>query len=143
MFQILVIDAQGGGIGKQVIAGLKAKNVNAEICAVGLNVLATQAMLKAGAKHAATGENAVIVGCRTANLVIGPVGIVIADSLYGEVTPKTAKAVGQCQAKRVLIPLNTCGNIVAGLPKKGILSDYIADAIDLAVEIANGACVGE
>ena len=76
---ILVIDAQGGGIGKQVVAAIKQNMPEMEITAVGTNSAATTAMLKAGADHAATGENAVIVGCRRADVIVGPVGIVIAD----------------------------------------------------------------
>lgn len=113
--RILVIDAQGGGIGRQIVASLK-KFPKLEITAVGTNSVATAAMLKAGAHHTATGENAVIVGCHTADVIIGPIGIVIADALLGEVTPAMALAVGQSRAKRILIPINHCDNIVAGVP---------------------------
>ena len=111
---ILVIDGQGGGIGRQLVASLKNYDPQLEITAVGTNSAATFAMLKAGADNAATGENAVIVGCRRADVIAGPVGIVIADSLFGEITPKMALAVGQSSARRVLIPVNHCGNIVVG-----------------------------
>ena len=84
------------------------------ITAVGTNSVAASNMLKAGADHAATGENAIIVGCRKADIIIGPIGIVIADSMYGEITPKMAAAVGQSSAKRLLIPTNQCDNIVLG-----------------------------
>lgn len=113
--KILVIDAQGGGIGKQVIAAIKREQPQIEITAVGTNSAATTAMLKAGADHAATGENAVIVGCRTADVIIGPIGIVIADAMFGEVTPSMALAVGQSRAKRLLIPVNHCDNIIVGI----------------------------
>lgn len=112
---ILVIDAQGGGIGKQVVAAIKKHIPVATVTAVGTNSLATSAMLKAGADNAATGENAVVVGCRTANIIVGPVGIAIADSLLGEITPKMATAVGQSDAKRILIPINHCNNIIVGV----------------------------
>ncbi len=112
---ILVVDAQGGGIGRQVIAAVKKQFPQVTVTAAGTNSLATSAMLKAGADHAATGENAVIVGCRTADLIIGPVGIVIADSLFGEITPAMAAAVGQSPARRVLIPINHCNNIIVGV----------------------------
>ncbi|MBR3606973.1 MAG: DUF3842 family protein, partial [Lachnospiraceae bacterium] len=78
---ILVIDAQGGGIGKQVVAAVKKRLPELVITAIGTNSLATSSMLKAGADNAATGENAVVVGCRTADIIVGPVGIAIADSL--------------------------------------------------------------
>ena len=112
---ILVIDAQGGGIGKQVVAAIKQNMPEMEITAVGTNSAATSAMLKAGADHAATGENAVIVGCRRADVIVGPVGIVIADSLYGEITPAMALAVGQSNARRLLIPVNHCDNFIVGV----------------------------
>lgn len=136
--KILVIDAQGGGIGKQVVTAIKRDMPQTEITAVGTNTIATTAMMKAGADHAATGENAVIVGCRHADVIIGPVGIVIADSLYGEITPRMALAVGQSDAKRLLIPVNHCNNIIVGISdlslgrlideilneiKKGIITD--------------------
>jgi hypothetical protein len=112
---ILVIDAQGGGIGKQVVAAIKKQIPVATVTAVGTNSLATSAMLKAGADNAATGENAVVVGCRTADIIVGPVGIAIADSLLGEITPKMATVVGQSNAKRILIPINHCNNIIVGV----------------------------
>lgn len=141
MKKILVIDAQGGGIGKQVITGIKAnKNIEAEILAVGTNSMATSAMLKAGADIAATGENSVIVGCRTADIIVGPIGIVIADSLYGEITPDMSKAVGQSSAKRVLIPINKCDNMIAGLGNAGNLGSYISDAIALIEKTMKEYC---
>ncbi|MDE7366290.1 MAG: DUF3842 family protein [Lachnospiraceae bacterium] len=112
---ILIIDAQGGGIGKQVVTAIKQNLPDTLITAVGTNTTATSVMLKAGADYAATGENAVIVGARKADVIIGPIGIVIADSLLGEITPAMAKAIGQSNAKRLLIPVNHCDNIVVGV----------------------------
>lgn len=112
---ILVIDAQGGGIGKQTVMAIKANFANVKITAVGTNSAATSAMLKAGADQAATGENAVIVCCRKADIIVGPIGIVIADALLGEITPAMALAVGQSSAKRILIPINHCDNMIAGV----------------------------
>lgn len=111
---ILIIDAQGGGLGKQIVSAIKKTYPDMTITAVGTNSVAASNMLKAGADHAATGENAIIVGCRKAYIIIGPIGIVIADSMYGEITPKMAAAVGQSSAKRLLIPTNQCDNIVLG-----------------------------
>ena len=113
--RILVIDGQGGQLGSQIIKELLAKFSDIQIMAVGTNAVATAAMLKAGAGSVATGENPVIVACRKADLIIGPIGIVIADSLLGEVTPAMAIAVGQADATRILIPKNKCENIVAGV----------------------------
>lgn len=113
--RLLVVDAQGGGIGKQVVAAVKKQIPQIEITAVGTNSTATSVMLKAGADHAATGENAVIVGCRSADIIVGPIGIVIADSLYGEITPAMATAIGQSSARRILIPMNHCDNVIVGV----------------------------
>lgn len=112
---ILVMDAQGGGIGKQVVAAVRKRFPTVTITAVGTNTAATSAMLRAGADEGATGENAVVVCCRRADVIIGPVGIVIADALLGEVTPRMAVAVGQSAAKRILIPVNHCTNFIAGV----------------------------
>ena len=112
---VLIIDGQGGGIGAQLVLSISSNFPDYEITAVGTNGAATAAMLKAGAKAAATGENAVIVGCRNADIIIGPIGIVIADSLLGEVTPPMALAVGQSSGKRILVPTNQCDNMVAGV----------------------------
>ena len=112
---VLIIDAQGGGIGKQIVTAIKREMPQIEITAVGTNSIATTAMLKAGADHAATGENAVVVGCRKADVIIGPIGIVIADAMFGEVTPAMALAVGQSNARRLLIPVNHCDNRIVGI----------------------------
>ena len=113
--KILVMDAQGGGIGKQLVAEIKKNLQSADITAVGTNTVATSAMLKAGADRAATGENAVVVNSRWADVIIGPIGIVIADAMLGEITPAMANAVSQSRAKRILIPVNHCDNIVVGV----------------------------
>ena len=83
---VLVIDGQGGGLGRQLVAAISAACPEARLTAVGTNSLATSAMLKAGTVRAATGENAVVVNCRTADVIVGPIGIVIADALLGEIT---------------------------------------------------------
>ena len=112
---ILVMDAQGGGIGKQVVTAVRTRFPDVTITAVGTNAAATTAMLRAGADEGATGENAAVVCCRRADVIIGPVGVVIADALLGEVTPRMAVAVGQSAAKRILIPVNHCANFIAGV----------------------------
>lgn len=126
--KILVIDGQGGQLGSQIIKAVVAKYPDSEITAVGTNAVATAAMMKAGAKKVATGENPVIVACRKADVIIGPIGIVIADSLLGEVTPEMAVAVGQSEAARILIPVNKCENLVAGV-KNLTVSALIDDTI--------------
>ena len=115
IMNILVIDGQGGQLGGQLVKSLKANFQEVNIIAIGTNATATLTMLKAGADQAATGENPVIVACRKADVIIGPIGIVIADSLFGEITPQMAVAVGQTDAVRILLPLNKCDNLVAGI----------------------------
>ena len=132
--KILVIDGQGGGIGAQLVSSIAKNFPDCAITAVGTNGAATSAMLKAGAMEAATGENAVIVCCRNADVIVGPVGIVIADSLLGEITPAMATAVGQSRAKRILLPVNQCDNIVAGIADLSV-SKLIQHAIDLIREM--------
>ena len=112
---ILVIDGQGGGIGKQLVEEIRKALPEAFITAAGTNSIATSAMIKAGADNGATGENAVIVGCRNADIIAGPMGIVIADSLLGEITPSMAVAVGQSPALRILLPVNRCKNLIIGI----------------------------
>ena len=133
--QILVIDAQGGGIGRQLVSGLRQAVPDAEITAVGTNSIATTAMHRAGADHAATGENAVVVACRKADIIVGPIGMVIADSLFGEITPVMAAAVGQSSAKRVLIPFNHCDNILVGVPNTSV-SALLQEAVDVVRQLA-------
>lgn len=114
--KIVVIDGQGGGIGRALVSGIKANVPDAVVTAVGTNTAATIAMQKAGADKAATGENAVVVAARDAEYIIGPVGIVVADALLGEVTPKMAQAVGSSNARKLLVPVNMCDTIVVGVP---------------------------
>ena len=126
---VLVMDGQGGQLGSQLIKALQAYQDKLNIIAVGTNSTATAAMLKAGAKEAATGENPVIVACRKADVIIGPIGIVIADAMLGEVTPAMAAAVGQADATRILIPVNKCENLIAGvsnLPMSALIQDAVA-----------------
>ena len=113
--KILIIDGQGGGLGRQLVSAVRERYPEIEILAVGTNRAATNAMLRAGADQAATGENSVAVASERADVIMGPVGIVIADSMLGEITPRMALSVGQSRAKRILIPVNLCDNIVVGV----------------------------
>ena len=128
--KVVVIDGQSGRMGQLFIERAKAAGVNCELLAVGTNSLATVAMMKAGAAQGATGENPVLVACRTADIIVGPIGILAADSLMGEITPAMAVAVGQSSAKKLLLPVNQCNNIVAGVP-----SLSLAKLMDEAVEL--------
>lgn len=131
--KVLIIDGQGGGIGRQLVTEIKKALPETHITAVGTNTMATAAMYKAGADAAATGENAVVVGCRTADVIVGPVGMVIADALFGEVTPAMAVAIGQSRAKRILLPVNHCDNLIAGVTDL-TMSVLIQSAISLLKE---------
>ena len=135
---ILVMDAQGGGIGKQVVTAVRSRFPDVTITAVGTNAAATTAMLRAGADEGATGENAAVVCCRRADVIIGPVGIVIADPMLGEVTPRMAVAVGQSAAKRILIPVNHCTNFIAGVAdlSVGRLVDSVVAELEKTIRSA-------
>ena len=128
--EILVVDGQGGRIGQQLVRAILARFPGAEVRGVGANSMATAALMKGGAAQAATGENALKVACRTADVILGPVGIVIADALLGEISPAMAAAVAQSRARRILIPLNQCDNVVAGvaeLPVGKLLDSAVAE----------------
>ena len=135
--KILIVDGQGGGIGRQLVEALKREGER-DITCVGTNAIATSAMLRAGAARAATGENAVAVACREAEVIAGPVGIVIADALLGEVTPRMAAAVGQSLARKVLIPVNQCGNFVVGVPSGATTAQLVAQAVEVILHPAEG-----
>ena len=132
--KVLVIDGQGGGLGRQLVTAVKARYPEAEVLAVGTNSAATNAMLKAGADQAATGENSVAVACRKADVIMGPVGIVIADSMLGEITPRMAVSIGQSQAKRILIPVNLCDNIVVGVADL-TMAKRVESAVDALADL--------
>ena len=134
--KILVIDGQGGGLGKQLVAALSAQCPQAQLTAVGTNSLAASAMRKAGAVRTATGENAVVVNCRSADIIVGPIGIVIADALLGEITPAMAAAVCQSGARRVLVPINHCENYVVGVPDQPV-SQLVATAAQKVKELCS------
>lgn len=128
--RILIIDGQGGGLGRQLVTAVKEKCPEAEVLAVGTNSTATGAMLRAGADQAATGENAVLVACQKADVIIGPIGIVIADSMLGEITPAMAAAVGKSPARRFLLPVNQCDNLVVGAADLS-MADKVREAAEL------------
>jgi len=134
---ILVVDGQGGGIGRQIIEGIRLRMPDADVTAVGTNSIATSVMMKAGANRAGTGENAVLVNCRTADIIIGPLGIVIADSMMGEISPAMAAAIGQSAATRLLLPMNMCHNVIVGtanVPIKTLVTQTIDELCKLYVQ---------
>lgn len=132
--KIVVIDGQGGKLGRLIVEGIKKENIDAELLAVGTNSIATSAMLKAGADFGATGENPVIVACRNADVITGPIGILAADSLLGEITPAMAVAVGQSSALKLLLPVSHCNNRVVGV-KQLTMTDMVRDAISHIKEL--------
>ena len=127
--KITVIDGQGGRIGRTVIEQLKEKHGELELLAIGTNSIATSAMLKAGADYGATGENAVIVNAADSDIIIGPIGIVFANALLGEITPAIATAIGASKAYKILIPVNRCNHYVSGCTEAS-MSEYIKLAIN-------------
>lgn len=105
--RVAVVDGQGGGIGKLIIEKLrKTMGENIEITALGTNALATALMLKAGADQGASGENAICVTVKKMDVVLGPIAIIVANSMLGEITPKVAMAIAEADAEKVLMPLN-------------------------------------
>ena len=126
--KIVVIDGQGGNIGKRVVEEIKANGIQSEVMAIGTNSTATAAMMKGGADIGATGENPVVLASRDADIIIGPIGIIMADSMYGEITPKMAESVGASKARKILIPINKCVT-VAGVDESRTISDYIKIAV--------------
>lgn len=135
----MVMDGQGGRMGKSIVEQVKTCFPEDEILAIGTNSIATAAMLKAGADAGATGENPAIVGSRTADIIIGPMGIVIADSLLGEITPAMAVAIGQSNAKKVLIPVNRCQHFVVGCEELP-LGEYVKLVVEEVKAIKSGKC---
>lgn len=134
--RILVIDGQGGNIGRQLSKMIMDNFPDQELIAIGTNSMATSNMLKSGVSKAATGENAVIVNSRNADVIIGPLGIVLADALLGEVTPKMAQAIGSSRAKKILIPMSKCDTLIAGVRLQS-MADLLEDAIAKLSEIIN------
>ena len=122
--KITVIDGQGGKIGKTIVEQLKKRHPEQELYAIGTNSLATATMLKAGVDYGATGENPCIVNAQDSDVIIGRVGIVVANALLGEITPAIATAVGASKAYKILIPMNRCNHYVVGCDENG-LSDNI------------------
>ena len=122
--KITIIDGQGGKIGKTLIEQLKKRHPEQELYAIGTNSIATSAMLKAGADYGATGENPCFVNAGDSDIIIGPVGIVFANALLGEITPAIATAVGASKAYKILIPMNRCNHYIVGCEEAGI-SEYI------------------
>lgn len=134
---IMVVDGQGGGIGKALIERLKtAVGAEHELIAVGTNAMATMGMMKGGAKNIATGENAVIYNAKRADIIVGSIGIISANAMLGELSPAMAAAIGESDAVKILIPLNRCGLRVAGVATDS-LPAMMDDAVRMVVDYIN------
>ena len=131
--RIVIIDGQGGRVGRTIVEKLKARIPDQELVVIGTNSIATANMLKGGAEQGATGENPIVLAAETADLIIGVIGIAIPHSLLGEVTPRMAEAIGKSRAKKLLIPSTRCNNTVVGVTASGL-----SELTDLAVEAAVG-----
>ena len=127
--KLVIIDGQGGRLGSLLVEAIKKEALPVEPLVIGTNAIATAAMLKAGANQGATGENPVLVACRDADVIVGSLGILSADSLLGEITPKMAVAVGQSKALKLLLPLNRCNNRVIGV-KDATMSELVKETVE-------------
>lgn len=127
--KLIVIDGQGGKLGKLLVTEIKKALPNQYVLALGTNSIATAAMLKAGADNGATGENPIVVNCHNADIIVGALGIIVANSLLGEITPIMASAIGSSPAIRVLIPIAKCNNVIIGNCEMPLI-----EQINLAVE---------
>ncbi|MBR2827388.1 MAG: DUF3842 family protein [Erysipelotrichaceae bacterium] len=123
--KILVIDGQGGKMGKAIVEQLVKAGHRDDVIAVGTNAVATAAMIKSGVAGA-TGENPVKVNAAKADYIIGPMGIIAANSLLGEITPAMALAVSESNARKLLIPVSKCNIQVMGTVDKS-MNDYIME----------------
>ncbi len=131
--KLCIIDGQGGRMGKMLVELLREALPQQELIAIGTNTLATSAMLKAGANYGATGENPVVYNCADADIIAGPIGIISANSLLGEITPAMANAVSASRAHKVLIPVTRCNLSVAGVEEMS-MNDYVRRAVALIVQ---------
>lgn len=135
---VLVIDGMGGGIGAQLVSQLSGQEeAGVEVVCVGTNAWATQSMVKAGAARGATGENALKVMTRSADIIAGPIGIVIPNALMGEITPLMAEAVAASTARKVLVPVNQGHFEIVGMENRPLVAN-IRDAVARVFEIIAG-----
>ena len=137
--KVLVIDGQGGRLGQLLCEAIVKEKIECSLIAAGTNSTATNAMIKAGASKGATGENPVKVLSRDADVIIGPVGIISADSLLGEITPEMAAAVGQSSAVKILLPVNHCKTLVAGVRQMS-MNEMVCEAVQMLKSLPEGRC---
>lgn len=131
--RILIIDGQGGGIGARLVSLLRPHlPEGCELLCAGTNSLATSAMLKAGAARGATGENALCYNAQRADLILGPIGVILANGILGEVSPRMACAVSGAAGQKILIPSSHCSVQVAGT-QDCRMEEYLQSAVALAL----------
>lgn len=136
--KVAVIDGQGGGIGKAIIERLRGEfGEDLHIIALGSNSIATSVMLKAGANEGASGDNAIGINASKVDIIIGCIGIIVPNSMLGEITPMMANSIAESPAKKVLIPLNRSNIQVAGI-KNEPLPHYIDYVIDIVKNYMRG-----
>lgn len=137
--KIMIMDGQGGGVGRSLVEELSERIPQVELIAVGTNATATSNMMKGGTGNGATGENAVVYNSNRVDVIVGPIGIVMANAMLGEITPKMAEAVSSSDAKLILIPMNKCHVTLVGMENKK-LSEYVREAVDKIAETIKGKC---
>ena len=136
--RILLIDGQGGGIGRALAENVRAALPEAEIVAVGTNSIATSSMMKAGAAMGATGENAVIWNAGRSDVILGPIGVFFPHAMMGEITPAMAEALTGSRAHKIAVPVNRCNVHVVGIVERP-LREYIAEAVEEVRKLAAGS----
>ncbi|MCH5341924.1 MAG: DUF3842 family protein [Acetatifactor sp.] len=132
--KIMVMDGQGGGVGRSLVEALHARYPEAELIAVGTNATATANMMKGGTAIGATGENAVVYNSARVDAIVGPIGIVMANAMLGEITPRMAEAVASSDVPILLIPMSRCNAQIMGVGERK-LAENIREAVDRLGEI--------
>ena len=127
--KIMIMDGQGGGVSKSLVEELRSAYPEAELIAVGTNAAATANMMRGGTTLGATGENAVLYNSSRVDVIVGPIGIVMANAMLGEITPQMAEAVASSEAKILLIPMSRCNAAVMGVESRKLL-DYVKEAVE-------------
>lgn len=126
--EVVVIDGQGGGLGRSIVEAIKSSDLDLTVIGVGTNSIATNSLRKGGADIIATGENAIIYNAKNAKIIIGPIGLAFTNSMYGEISPNMAKAVNESEAKKYFLPISKCSSTVIGIVKKP-MNEYIEELI--------------
>jgi len=133
--RICVIDGLGGGIGSVVVRRIReAFQEKAEVVALGTNGIATAQMMKAGANMGASGENAIVQTVPSAHVIVGPLGIVLAHAMMGEITPKMAQAIAASPAKKLLLPLTRENVEVVGVVREPL--PHLVEKIIMIIELS-------